>query len=379
MERHTAHSFCRIVTFVFLLYFAKVSGESILDVMKRDVELSKLQNFFTESTIIKTCSDVNYPEGNGTSDTMSPNSFLCLAFYDTCYKISHSSTFKAPFDDAATFDAYLEKFFLKEKEKEKFCKNIKGINVSYTKLEPFLSQLVHFGIPYVCYTVCFNMNGDFNQLCAIIAWRESIDNDTKLALTFGNTNLHDNPLKEKLNNESKSKTPIEVSRSDLTTEKTMSSESDSKKAKVNAMNNDNQKMENPQNKLRNVIIKPSESMAESSPLSTSNAKSTSLISQSNIGDNEDQKPKSKDVSPVLDAKVKIVPNSETARIPEKSDDEFGDINLGISNNKAEGSAKDINDDIKTSTISENTQDHENSANEGWNHGEDEKLSNGNNL
>ncbi|XP_033334084.2 uncharacterized protein LOC117224951 [Megalopta genalis] len=197
MGKRTARSLYGLTIFVFLLYFAKDSiSTSIIDVMRNDGELNRIPVFLYNDTNISTCVNVSYSERNIT-DYASKYTLLCLAFYDTWYKVSKSSLwsdrFNNNFTDAKTFNYYLLKFVPKEKnddsEIKKFCESIKGITFSYEKLKPLLSRLQHINRYDMCRPICFDMDRNFTPLCEILAWSKSIDNEIQKVNNESQTGL----------------------------------------------------------------------------------------------------------------------------------------------------------------------------------------------
>ncbi|XP_078036656.1 uncharacterized protein LOC144469848 [Augochlora pura] len=200
MGKRTARSFNGLAIFVFLLYFANVSSNSIrtsiIDVMKNDKNLDQAPPVFLyTNTNISTCVNVSYPEGDIT-DYSYKKTFLCLAFYDTWYKVCKSSVwsdrFRNNFTDAKTFNNYLLKLAPKENNNNSevmFCESIKGLTFSYKKLKPWLSHLKHLNSYDTCHPLCYDIDGKFTPLCEILAWSKSIDNDDQKVFKESQTGL----------------------------------------------------------------------------------------------------------------------------------------------------------------------------------------------
>ncbi|XP_043259108.1 uncharacterized protein LOC122401194 isoform X2 [Colletes gigas] len=370
MEKYTAHSFSRLATFAFLLYFAKVSRgssesvrQSIIDVMRTDSELPKMPLFFNESSILKSCFDVKYPEENVAPNIISTNTLLCLTFYDTWYKVCHFNQIEILSYNSSTFDSVLQKFIPgpDDTDKTKFCNNLGGLTISYEKLKPLLSKLLEFNKPYVCFPICFDTEGHFNPLCAIVAWSKSINDNAKKLNTVKKMPPHDDVLKD-AHSEAKKQKSIKVSTFNSDIAKTTRINNNSEMVKTVPSNNDNHNDNhndnlqnvlnspdtvNSQNKSGNLTSKPQE-VAASLPLlklkstSTLNVKNTSLISKIDSMDIKDQKTKGKSIPPELNHKEKVS-DMQTVNTPE---DFEAPKNLGTSNNEHEESTKDVNDDDK---------------------------------
>nr|XP_031838879.1 uncharacterized protein LOC116429738 isoform X1 [Nomia melanderi] len=184
MGKCIACLFYGLATLIFLLYSAKVSSDSILDVMKNDNKLCKIPIFLYNNTVTSTCAKETYPVLNVSAEPKYRNTLLCLAFYDTWYKVNKSSSlcdfFHKNSTDSGTFDLYMHQFFPKEGDLDgtTFCKNIKGITFSYNKLKPLLSVLQHINIFPMCYSLCFDMKAKFNPLCGMLAWSKTIDGNS---------------------------------------------------------------------------------------------------------------------------------------------------------------------------------------------------------
>ncbi|XP_076621837.1 uncharacterized protein LOC143342148 isoform X2 [Colletes latitarsis] len=364
MEKYTAHSFSRLATFVFLLYFAKVSRgssesvrQSIIDVMRTDSDLQKMPLFLNESSILKSCFDVKYPEENVAPNNISTNTLLCLTFYDTWYKVCHSNQIEISSYNSSMFDSILQKFIPGQEDNDeiKFCNNLNGLTISYEKLKPLLSKLLEFNRLHVCFAVCFDADGHFNPLCTIVAWSKSINDNAKTLNTVKKMSPHDDVSKD-THSEAKKQKSKEVSTVNIDIAKISKINNNSEMVKTVPSNNDNHNNSqnvlnsldtvNSQNKSENLStlqeVAASSSLSKLKSTSISNVKNTSSISKIDSMDIKDQKTKGKSVSPELYHKEKV-PDMQTVNTPE---DFEAPKNLGTSNNEHEGSTKDVNDDDK---------------------------------
>ncbi|KAF3428380.1 hypothetical protein E2986_08591 [Frieseomelitta varia] len=355
-SKNVIRSFFGFSTFVFFLYCMKVSSvlsvptaQNIINVMKNDTELScKIPTFLYENNIIADCHDVAYPEGQNITyqhDLKSMNTFLCLAFYDTIYKVCHSSQHYKYLTNMTTFYSYIYDFFPGKEESDQtmFCKNIKDIKFAYKKVEPLLSH-VHLNNSHTCYSICLDMSEKFVPLCAILAWNKNID-DTKQI----NTNLEKEP-------EDVLSTKIKTNHE---TEEQQFQVADKTFNRMSKENTDNTKSKIDKSSTINVLLPKKQNSAK--PVVKSNTNSYSNNHQQIV---------------TYPTEKKIETNVEKADVPENlgiasnTDDKIGDEKVETNpdiNNGAGGNINDVNEDVKTSTISENTQDHQNPVNEDeWN-------------
>ena len=359
-SKNIIRSFLGFSTFVFFLYCMKVSSvlsvptaQNIINVMKNDTGLScKIPTFLYENNITANCHDVAYPEGqNITYNLKSMNTFLCLAFYDTLYKFCQSSQHYKYLTNLTTFHQYIHNFFPGEKESDQtmFCKNIKDIKFAYKKVEPLLSH-VHLNNSHTCYSICFDWSEKFVPLCAILAWNKNID-DTKQV----NNNLEKEP--ENISN-------MKLKTNQETEKQQFNPIADKPFNGMSKENADNAKSKIDKSTTVNALL----------PKNQNSAKSVIKSNANNYSNNHQQ---------IVTTEKKIETNVEKAEVPENldigsnADDKIEDEKVEKTNvdmnNGAEENMNDVNEGVKTSTISENTQDHQNPINDEWSHMEEEKL------
>ncbi|XP_076659421.1 uncharacterized protein LOC143362831 [Halictus rubicundus] len=210
MEKRTVHSFNGLAIFVFFLYFANVSSDpinpiKIIDFMKSDDELCTVPEFLYTKTIISTCVNESYPLRNLTEDYIYRNTFLCLIFYDTWYKVCQYTElhdwFLKNFNNEESFNSYLLQLLPKKEHNygNMFCKSITGITFSHKKLKSMLSFLHNLDNYNKCYPFCFGMNDQFIPLCEILVWSKSIDNDIKKLSTESQTGSENIAVKKNQN------------------------------------------------------------------------------------------------------------------------------------------------------------------------------------
>lgn len=186
MENRNAHLFrvnCVPDLFVLLLSSVMVTSlsakeASVVDVMKNDTNLCDNIKVLYESVYIKNCTTMEYPtkpwDGKENLDK-----YLCLGVYDTAYKIC---SLQISLDN---FNSNVEKFFPNEKSLEnaenkenKYCEdNLQGFTSQYNKVKLYWEPLVdRLKQPHKCKRICFDIDDAFRPLCAILAWiKKSID------------------------------------------------------------------------------------------------------------------------------------------------------------------------------------------------------------
>ncbi|XP_076238501.1 uncharacterized protein LOC143181783 isoform X2 [Calliopsis andreniformis] len=377
MGKSTALSFCKFGTFVFLFYFAEVLSVptlNIIDVMKNDSKLCNMPTFLYENDITKICSQLEYPKENIQADYSFANTFLCLAFYDTWYKVCQFHQLQKPFNDTATFTSYIQKFFPEEKEAATFCKSVKGVTFSYAKLQPLLS-LVNFNSSRVCDSTCFNMQEKFNPLCAILSWSISID-DSRNKLKSSHDKVNDeagqqNQLKPPIINSNKQGSAKEGSlKNDNNTNVNKNSLNTSQKSAVQKSSVEPSAETKP---ILSYITTKVQETEKQKP--ASNAESTVPNQQKDVSTNAEADHASlaktfegsndntdKEVLKMISEDTNINAESEGKKVDKNDND-----------NTRTGDTKTVNNNVKTSTISQNTQDHDNFANQDdWNHSDDDK-------
>nr|XP_034171780.1 trans-Golgi network integral membrane protein 1-like isoform X1 [Osmia lignaria] len=387
MGKRIARSFYELGVLIYFLFFTKVlseasksTTENIINVMKNDTELCTLPPFVYENDIIKDCSSLNYPDKNITSNN--PNTFLCLAFYDTWHKVCNSNTSHQIPSDSIKFKPYIEKFLPTKGHETMFCENIKSVTFTYKKLKPLLSP-IHIDKSNVCDSTCFDIKENFNPLCVVLAWSKSIDEYIKNVNKPKQTQLQHLPtnigVSESKNiNSELNKTPEKTATKGVDIQqKKQSSMKPSLPNLVHTLPQMNAKdkfstksesVDNKKNVFENRVSEKSEKPPEKSEKAPEkSAKAPEKLEKApedpdKTLKNLDKAPENPDQTPENPNKPpenvdKISENADKTLENQDKTPEIPDDMNDIEENK-----KDITD-IKTSTISENTQDHDNSVNQ----------------
>ncbi|XP_076749185.1 uncharacterized protein LOC143422438 [Xylocopa sonorina] len=353
MGKYIARSFYGLSVFVFFLYFMRISsvqsvsnGQNIIDVMKNDTGLCSKFNFLYESNITKICSTVVYSEKDLLNDSKFKDTFLCLSFYDTVYKACHTSQ-PQEFNDTATFESYIRKFFPGQTE---FCNSVGSIQFLYQKLKPFLSS-EYFN--EACDAICFETGRKFVPLCAILSWSKSIDdytnkqNQQKQSPSSISTPIKGNPDKD-------------TKKVNVSVPHTLNKADKNKSDTVKNQTNSTTKLNNTDNTPAIISIndKPVEQSTEGiaqKKLQETATKSDDKSVKLNIGPgNLSTLNKTKVEAEVKDTENLEKPPTSNQRpdVNEKLEDSIPPNN-DIDGNKNDANVNTINDNIKTSTTSEN--------------------------
>ncbi|XP_006558420.1 myb-like protein I isoform X2 [Apis mellifera] len=353
MENYITRSAFSFGIFAFFLYFIKVSNvlsvsttHRLIDVIKNDTGLCKMPTILYENNITADCYNVTYPEGEHViaqydmTYTNIRNS-LCLIFYDTLYKVCQAKLQNEL--NHTTFYSNIQQYFPKENENDEtnFCKNIKDIKFAYKKLDPLLSH-VHFNNSHVCNAACFNLSGKFIPLCAILSWSKSIDEIKDI----GKKSENKKPTIDIKQNSALNETKGDIDDKYKTTSnvKNIALEQESQTEFVEfTTTSDFEKT--------NLNLNMKESSATNNIFENSEPTLHKKPDNSDNNDNNDTEPK--------DDKNDI--NSKTLSKNDEDLKKNENNRINTISNEAEKSMNNINDDYKTSTISDNTEDHENFA------------------
>lgn len=353
MENYITRSAFSFGIFAFFLYFIKVSNvlsvsttHRLIDVIKNDTGLCKMPTILYENNITADCYNVTYPEGEHViaqydmTYTNIRNS-LCLIFYDTLYKVCQAKLQNEL--NHTTFYSNIQQYFPKENENDEtnFCKNIKDIKFAYKKLDPLLSH-VHFNNSHVCNAACFNLSGKFIPLCAILSWSKSIDEIKDI----GKKSKNKKPTIDIKQNSALNETKGDIDDKYKTTSnvKNIALEQESQTEFVEfTTTSDFEKT--------NLNLNMKESSATNNIFENSEPTLHKKPDNSDNNDNNDTEPK--------DDKNDI--NSKTLSKNDEDLKKNENNRINTISNEAEKSMNNINDDYKTSTISDNTEDHENFA------------------
>lgn len=352
MENYITRSAFSFGIFAFFLYFIKVSNvlsvsttHRLIDVIKNDTGLCKMPTILYENNITADCYNVTYPEGEHViaqydmTYTNIRNS-LCLIFYDTLYKVCQAKLQNEL--NHTTFYSNIQQYFPKENENDEtnFCKNIKDIKFAYKKLDPLLSH-VHFNNSHVCNAACFNLSGKFIPLCAILSWSKSIDEIKDI----GKKSENKKPTIDIKQNSALNETKGDIDKYKTTSNvKNIALEQESQTEFVEfTTTSDFEKT--------NLNLNMKESSATNNIFENSEPTLHKKPDNSDNNDNNDTEPK--------DDKNDI--NSKTLSKNDEDLKKNENNRINTISNEAEKSMNNINDDYKTSTISDNTEDHENFA------------------
>jgi len=357
-----------------------IQKPNITEVMKNDTNLCETSKFLYESEYAKLCASLPYPIAPLDFNEQNLNIFLCLGVYDTAYKICQYSsqtfvntTILTPnlekFVPNATFDAILEN------EKE-FCDKLHGFTSSYNKIDSLLKPLVEMlNKLYKCQKMCFEFNDKLKPLCAVFAWIKKYDDIKKASRTeTKNLVISDLILNETTSDKIEHKKISESNEQSINKLITISKNNNIKKTHLNVpqivptihaelhaekVKSDSEKSSTAQKKL-------------DTDLKTSDSEKSSTA-QKKL--DTDLKTSHKSSSPMLDEnKKKIIDKTETnVKIakPTKTTTTSSDLQVPSMNNptsnvpkkdvvseeKGEEFKEQNIDDLKTSTLSENTQDH----------------------
>ncbi|KYN35465.1 Trans-Golgi network integral membrane protein 2 [Trachymyrmex septentrionalis] len=342
--------------------------------MKNDSKICPTSNFLYDSTYTKSCASTEYPTASWVYyNSKTLNSFLCLGVYDTAYKIcQYSSHLQISFNNTATFDSQLEKYVLNKKKQEDVCTSLQGFTLLYDKIESFWGPLVeNLNIPHKCGKICFDDQDKFQPLCAVLAWIKSIDDTIKSVKVETKHDLvtsdkpHINQPKDEVMGDIK--TPVESKKTEVKEFKEqdrkqiLHSDTTVKKDNVpddipltDVKSNEEKikfatEKENIQNNNQKKINNTLETQAH---------KSVSVIFKENKEYNIDTE---LDTNAEISKPIKnILPNSNS-QAP-SINKAINNINKNLEENAQKSNKEQNIDELKPSTLSENTQDHYDAAN-----------------
>jgi len=379
MENHYADLFRIIFTLNCLILFLSFTGvksapvnTSIINVMKNDSNLCSAYKFVNDSNYTKPCASIAFPTASENYNSETLNSFLCLGVYDITYKICQSSSQKEiSLNSTATFNSYVEKYIPNESMTQKdFCKSLQGFTSLYDKLDSLLKQLItSLNDPHKCMRICFDFQDKFQPLCAVFAWIKSINDD-----------MMRSEKKETRHDVVSDKSHVNQLKDEVMTKDVKTASSESKKIKIEESKEQakNQITANSNNNNNNVKESNSLEVTKSDGQKKSNTEKTNNI-QKKLNTSEAQTHKSesskfKDKDKENNIGTELSNNAEVAKSIKESPpngDSQGPMNNAKNNKKIvneenaekQKSNKEQNiDDVKPSTLSENTQDHYDAVN-----------------
>lgn len=361
MASRVARLFC---TSVLLFHCTEVlcapATQSVTQFMKQDLANCTLPTFLYDTGFMKECSSVNLPRNDLSMTYGNMNVFLCMGAYDAFYNLcQYSKQWQSPFNSTAMFDAYVKKLQPgKEKGyKEEFCKNMKNVTAVSEKTKPLVNQLTKF-LNTKCTSLCFELDENFNPLCALIAGMKEITKTVKSGLAAKN-----NPGQQLEQNVK------DVIAEDIVVEVPIGAEKEkSVEEKQPAMKSENKE--------------DTDSAKQHKDLTTSVANPSNITSVKNDNVANTNKP-AEHTPKVQDTHVSKVksdpaPDAEKAKeaaiadyTDRKHDESQVDVPENMDNTeigKTETDSKASNEDAKTSTISEHTQDTEFTHDQEYNRG-----------
>ncbi|XP_050463142.1 trans-Golgi network integral membrane protein 1-like [Cataglyphis hispanica] len=353
---------------------APMQPMSIIEVMKSDQNLCETSKFLYDSEYTKLCASLSYPNASLNVTEENLNIFLCLGVYDTAYKICQYSNQSPPLipkinntvltSYVKNVTTYVKEFVpeAKLKQQEKFCDSLQGFTSSYNNTDSLLKPLIEkLNKSYKCQQICFDFEDKFRPLCAVFAWIKRFD-DIKKAERTKTKDVITDPVTI-LSKEAASSNRIVG-----TTKKTYTEENNEKninKFKANP-ENDHNKVEITYESEIVTTVKPdvekmksdAEKSSETQKKSNNTFRVTQPYKSPTFKENEkntlDMKSDNDKIAKPIntlatdDLQVPSINNSADD-VPKK------DV---VNKEKGEEINKEQNtDDLKTSTLSENTQDH----------------------
>ncbi|KAG5306935.1 TGON3 protein, partial [Acromyrmex insinuator] len=353
---------------------APVALTSIIEVIKNDSKICSTSNFLYDSKYIKPCASIEYPTASWVyNNSKTLNNFLCLGVYDTAYKIcQYSSQSQILFNDTATFDLHVEKYL---KKQEEVCTSLKRFTLLYDKIKllwgPFVESLNVF---HKCSNICFDFQRDkFHPLCAVLALMKSIDDSMTKGVKEIETK-HDLVTSDKSHvNQSKVEVTGDIKTTSVESKKIETKEQDRKQ---NLDSNSSVKKGNA-NVPDDVPFTDVKSNGEKTKFATekentqnNNQKKINNTSETQVHKSaifKENKEYNIDTEPDTNAEVpkpikNIPPNSNSQAPSINKAPSINNINKNVEENAQKSSKEQNIDELKPSTLSENTQDHYDAAN-----------------
>ncbi|KAL0134137.1 hypothetical protein PUN28_001174 [Cardiocondyla obscurior] len=337
--------------------------------MKNDSNLCQESKFLYDSEYTKLCRFAAYPTDPWNKSFPRLNNFLCLGIYDTAYKICHySSQLRSSLNSTAAIDSYVEKYVPKDISQKNFCKNLQGFTPQYDKIHSLWQKLAQkLSIPHMCEKICFDFDDKLNPLCIVFAWIKSVDDD--IIKSAKRIKPNDEPATERPHmNQPKGDTLDIMKTESLAPKNTELNESKEPNRKITTDSNNNNNVNNDHFNLPNSAsladVKFNEKKAQpnteksnlqkklNSTLETQTHKTVSIVQENKEN---------------VDINVEAV---QSQKNPLNSDLQVPSINKAvIHKNKKIGNEANVeknkeqdNDDVKPSTLSENTQEHYDAVN-----------------
>ncbi|XP_011136949.1 trans-Golgi network integral membrane protein 2 isoform X2 [Harpegnathos saltator] len=378
MENRNVPLFCISYTlnFLVLLFFSTVvtsipMKESIVDVMKTDEKLCDSIKVLYESKYTNSCASLDYPVQAWDNKEGTLDKYLCLGVYDTAYKVcQYSDHLQIPLNHVAVFDANVEKFVPNEKSfgtegnnEETYCKdNLQGFTSLYSKVKLHWGPLAErFGKPHLCQRLCFDLNYKFRPLCAVFAWIKSIEDEIKKSKISVTNHDAVNRAPEVSN----PKAPVDQ---EVTADKILETnlQETEKKTEMKKFKEPHDKEKNTSAIIFNEHTQPNTEKAESD-LEKSSKHETQKMLNDILSRTEGHNSQDKDKENINNVKTETNPEAPKTPVNVPSKENVDTKEVAKEENAKETNRKPEVDDVKTSTLSENTQDHYGASN-----GEDEE-------
>lgn len=339
---------------------------NITDVMKKDTNLCNTIQFLYHSNYVKPCESLPYPTAPWDLNEANVNVPLCLGVYDTAYKICQYSN-RLQINSTAAFNSDVEKFFPgKNQSAEQFCHNLKGFTSTYKDIDVLWKPLIRLLNSNKCEMICFNLKDEIHPQCAILAWSKNI---TNIVNTDTTELKSDHSMSNKLTSQANSQT-TDIKDTEFKTPRNETPETkEIKELSTKQSFNDNANAES-KSKSDNIPITAVKTSDAQKPNSYVEASSDKLkfnfdkdkIQKKNNNTPETQAPKAPLSVSDKDVDKKVESNAEDAK-PVNNPQTSSVKNAASENGKKyvdEDKMEELNkniDDVKPTTLSENTQEH----------------------
>ncbi|KAG5333783.1 TGON2 protein, partial [Acromyrmex heyeri] len=346
---------------------------NIIDVIKNDSKICSTSNFLYDSKYIKPCASIEYPTTfwvYGNSKTL--NNFLCLGVYDTAYKIcQYSSQSQIPFNNTATFDSHVEKY-LNKKKQEDVCNSLKRFTLLYDKIKLFWGPFVEsLNVPHKCSNICFDFQQDkFQPLCAVLALMESIDDSMIKGVKEVETK-HDLVTSDKPHvNQSKDEVTGDIKTTSIESKKIEIKEQDRKQIldsnssvkKGNANVPDDVPLTDVKSNEKTNFATEKENTQNNNQKKINNTSETQVHKSGILKENKEYNIDTElDTNAEVPKPIKNIPPNSNSQAP-SINKAINNINKNVEENAQKSSKEQNIDELKPSTLSENTQDHYDAAN-----------------
>lgn len=330
---------------------------NITEIMKNDTNLCKASKFLYDLESTKRCALLPYPSASLNFSFETLETFLCLGVYDTAYKIcQYSNQSQISPSDTAVLPPHMEIFVPRGNvnQESKFCDSLQGFTSSYNKIDLFLKSLVeNLNNPRICRIICFGLKDKLNPLCSVFAWIKKID-DTKKPNRI--EIKHDPTTSDKLLMPRSNETANNIEIVDAK----ISEENETNKQ------NTNQFLTNSGNDIDKVNLNVESISVEPDAEKAKSEKSNKVQKKLDVS-SETQAPKpmfeENRKNDIENKETNVAVTKPTKNTSANSESQVPSINNlagNVPKNEEKGEdfyKEQSTDDLKTSTLSENTQDH----------------------